>query len=207
MVGEFPELQGVMGGYYARHDGEDGEVAQAVAEHYQPKGPTDPVPESATGAAVALADKLDTLAGFFAIDERPTGSGDPFALRRAALGVIRIIRDRGLRLPLRQMIDQALAAFPTVADDAADALFAFLIERLRVQLRAEGARHDVLTSVLGAGPMMTRCACWRRIDVLPISCASKTRRTALIPARSILPCWLPPMSVRCMMRSWRWNLP
>ena len=151
MVGEFPELQGVMGGYYARHDGEDGEVAQAVAEHYQPKGPTDPVPESATGAAVALADKLDTLAGFFAIDERPTGSGDPFALRRAALGVIRIIRDRGLRLPLRQMIDQALAAFPTVADDAADALFAFLIERLRVQLRAEGARHDVLTAVLGAG--------------------------------------------------------
>ena len=98
MVGEFPELQGVMGRYYALHDGEPAEVADAIAEHYAPQGPSDRCPTAPVSVAVALADKIDTLVGFFAIGEKPTGSKDPFALRRAALGVIRIIIENRLRL-------------------------------------------------------------------------------------------------------------
>ena len=98
MVGEFPELQGIMGRYYALHDGEPAEVADAIRDHYAPKGPGDAVPAAPVSIAVALADKLDQLAGFFAIGEKPTGAGDPYALRRAALGIIRIIRENGLRL-------------------------------------------------------------------------------------------------------------
>ena len=101
MVGEFPELQGVMGRYYALHDGEAPEVADAIRDHYAPRGPTEPAPAALVSIAVALADKLDQLTGFFAIGEKPTGSGDPYALRRAALGVIRIIRENGLRVHLR----------------------------------------------------------------------------------------------------------
>ncbi len=149
MVGEFPELQGVMGRYYALHDGEGPRVADAVRDHYGPKGPTDAVPADPVGIAVALADKLDLLAGFFAIGEKPTGSGDPYALRRAALGIIRIIRDAALRLPLRTLIAAAGEGQPAAVD--VDDLLAFLAERLRVQLRAEGARHDVLAAVLGTG--------------------------------------------------------
>ncbi len=145
MVGEFPELQGVMGRYYAAHDGEAAAVADAVQAHYLPKGPSDPVPQGRVAIAVALADKLDTLAGFFGIGEKPSGSGDPYALRRAALGIIRIIREHGLRLSLRAMI----AAAGQGAD--VEELLGFLLERLRVQLRTEGARHDVLNAVLGAG--------------------------------------------------------
>jgi glycyl-tRNA synthetase beta chain len=155
MVGEFPELQGVMGGYYARHDGEASAVADGVRDHYLPKGPGDSVPAAPVTVAVALADKLDLLASFFAIGERPTGSGDPFALRRAALGVIRILRERGLRVSLRAALSVAAAslegvgALPSgqVQDDVLD----FVAERLRVQLRAEGARHDVLAAVFAAG--------------------------------------------------------
>ena len=102
MVGEFPELQGVMGGYYAREQGETDAVATAIAEHYKPQGPSDAVPTEPVAIAVALADKLDTLVGFWAIDEKPTGSKDPFALRRAALGVVRIVLDRKVRLPLTE---------------------------------------------------------------------------------------------------------
>ena len=142
MVGEFPELQGVMGGYYARHDGEDARVAGAVRDHYSPRSPNDPVPSEPVAVAVALADKLDQLAAFFAVGEVPTGSGDPYALRRAALGVIRILRENRLRLPLRQAFGSGA---PT------DALLAFIADRLRVQLRAEGARHDVLAAVFAAG--------------------------------------------------------
>ena len=149
MVGEFPELQGVMGGYYARHDGEEGCVAEAVRDHYAPKGPTDAVPEHPVTVAVALADKLDLLAGFFGIGEKPTGSGDPYALRRAGLGIIRILRERGLRLSLRAAIAAAGALHAQPAD--AEEVLGFLFERLRVQLRAEGARHDVLNAVLGGG--------------------------------------------------------
>ena len=96
MVGEFPELQGVMGRYYALHDGEERLVADAIRDHYAPRGPGDAVPTADVSIAVALADKLDLLVGFFAIGERPTGAGDPYALRRAALGIIRIMRENGL---------------------------------------------------------------------------------------------------------------
>jgi len=149
MVGEFPELQGVMGGYYARHDGEDTRVANAVRDHYAPKGPADPVPSESTAIAVALADKLDQLAAFFAAGEVPTGSGDPFALRRAALGVIRIVRENRLRLPLQDVFAAAGTGLPGPVP--ADSLLAFFADRLRVQLRAEGARHDVLAAVFAAG--------------------------------------------------------
>ena len=108
MVGEFPELQGVMGGYYAREFGIDAEIADAIRDHYRPQGPGDAVPTAPLSVAVALADKLDTLVGFFAIDEKPTGSKDPYALRRAALGVIRIIREGGLTLSLEHILAVAV---------------------------------------------------------------------------------------------------
>jgi len=180
MVGEFPELQGIMGGYYARLQGEDISVADAVAQHYRPLGPTDAVPTEPVAIAVALADKLDQLAGFFAADERPTGSGDPFALRRAALGVIRIVRENGLRLDLADILGEAFFGFPQAVGATASpefgmavaaerrkagvppegrhppmvAAFAagvvdFLTDRLRVQLRAEGARHDLVAASIG----------------------------------------------------------
>ncbi len=149
MVGEFPELQGIMGGYYARHDGEDPRVADAVRDHYAPKGPGDPVPTEPVAVATALADKLDQLAALFAAGEVPTGSGDPFALRRAALGVIRMIRENRLRLPLASIFEAAGHDLP--APVPVSALLAFLAERLRIQLRAEGARHDVLAAVFAAG--------------------------------------------------------
>jgi glycyl-tRNA synthetase beta chain len=152
MVGEFPELQGVMGRYYALHDGEPHEVADAIRDHYAPKGPADAVPTAPVSIAVALADKLDQLAGFFAIGEKPTGAGDPYALRRAALGIIRIIRENKLRLRLLPLIEAAGHGYhhhgvhPVPPQDILD----FLADRLRVQLRAEGARHDVLAAVFAA---------------------------------------------------------
>jgi glycyl-tRNA synthetase beta chain len=149
MVGEFPELQGLMGSYYALHDGEPAAVADAIRDHYAPKGPTDAVPTAPVSVAVALADKIDLLSQFFAIDEKPTGSGDPFALRRAALGVIRIIRENGLRLEMRRVTEQALGTDDRAAT-VADEVLAFIIERLRVQLRAEGRRHDVLAAAFAA---------------------------------------------------------
>ncbi len=164
MVGEFPELQGVMGGYYARHDGEDPRVADGVRDHYLPRGPGDAAPRAPVAIAVALADKLDQLVSFFAIGEKPSGSGDPYALRRAALGVIRIIRENRLRLALEPVVREAaqLACAGLGGEDPydpdrageplpSDEVMAFLIERLRVQLRTGGERHDVLSAVLGAG--------------------------------------------------------
>src|SRR6185437_11754957 len=145
--------QGVMGRYYALHDGEPPEVADAIRDHYAPRGPGEGAPASPVSIAVALADKLDLLAGFFAIGERPTGSGDPYALRRAALGIIRIVRENGLRLNLLPLVDLAGQAWhhrgvhPVPPQEILD----FLAERLRVQLRAEGARHDVLAAVFAAG--------------------------------------------------------
>ncbi|MFO1026196.1 MAG: glycine--tRNA ligase subunit beta [Acetobacteraceae bacterium] len=144
MVGEFPELQGVMGRYYAQHDGELPAVADAVRDHYAPRGPADAAPTAPVSIAVGLADKLDQLCQFFAIGEKPTGSGDPYALRRAALGVIRIVRENGLRLRLRSLLVEA------ADEDTIEAVFAFIIERLAVQLRSEGARHDILNAVFGA---------------------------------------------------------
>jgi glycyl-tRNA synthetase beta chain len=152
MVGEFPELQGIMGRYYALHDGEPAEVADAIRDHYAPKGPADAVPTAPVSIAVALADKLDQLAGFFAIGERPTGAGDPYALRRAALGIIRIIRENKLRLHLLPLIEAAGQGLHQHGVHPAPPreILEFLAERLRVQLRAEGARHDVLAAVFAA---------------------------------------------------------
>ncbi|MFY7779324.1 MAG: glycine--tRNA ligase subunit beta [Elstera sp.] len=156
MVGEFPELQGVIGRYYARHQQEDEAVAHAIADHYAPAGPSDRVPTAPVSRVVALADKLDLLAGFFAIDEKPTGSKDPFALRRAALGVLRIITENGLRLALRPVLDAAVSLYgPQVEklDTAAtvDALLAFLADRLKVTLRDQGQRHDLIQAVFALG--------------------------------------------------------
>ena len=149
MVGEFPELQGVMGRYYALGEGQDAEVADALAAHYRPQGPSDSVPARPVSIVAALADKFDTLAGFFSIDERPTGSRDPFALRRAALGITRIVLENGLRLPLRSAIAAALDGYRT--DEGMDALFAFFEDRLKAHLRERGARHDLVSAVFALG--------------------------------------------------------
>ena len=143
-----------MGGYYARHDNEDGFVADAIRDHYAPKGPGDAVPVAPVTIAVALADKLDQLVAFFDVGEKPTGSGDPYALRRAALGIIRIIRENGLRLGLEGLVHDSLEEIrPARSGDAEleAEIIGFIVDRLRVQLRAEGARHDVLTAVFAAG--------------------------------------------------------
>lgn len=146
MVREFPELQGIMGGYYAQAEGLDGQVAAAIRDHYRPQGPTDLIPQGAVARAVALGDKLDTLASFFAIGEKPTGSRDPFALRRAALGIIRTILGHGQRLSLSDMI-ALTGADSAVAKD----LMAFFCDRLKVMLRDEGRRHDLVDAVFALG--------------------------------------------------------
>jgi glycyl-tRNA synthetase beta chain len=137
MVGEFPELQGLMGGYYARAAGMDADIADAIRDHYKPVGPSDNVPTAPVSIAVALADKLDTLIGFFAIDEKPTGSKDPYALRRSALGIIRIVLENGLRLPLATFSQGDLPAF--------------FADRLKVSLRDQGKRHDLVDAVFALG--------------------------------------------------------
>ncbi|MCL4766873.1 MAG: glycine--tRNA ligase subunit beta [Hyphomicrobiaceae bacterium] len=154
MVGEFPELQGLMGRYYAESAGTKPEIARAIELHYKPKGPTDTVPKEEEGdsvaIAVALADKLDTLVGFWAIDEKPTGSGDPYQLRRAALGVIRIVLENDLRLPLGKFLRQCLALQTTTVKSPlglADGLLDFFADRLKVHLREQGARHDLIDAV------------------------------------------------------------
>ncbi|MEX0627831.1 MAG: glycine--tRNA ligase subunit beta, partial [Cucumibacter sp.] len=168
MVGEFPELQGVMGRHYAEAQGERAAVSNAIEMHYKPAGPSDAVPTDPVAIAVALADKLDMLAGFWAIDEKPTGSKDPYALRRAALGVIRIALDNLLTLPLAgafaraRIGHRANAPIPFDDEGAFDAtairtfdrkflddLLAFFHERLTVSLREAGARHDLVSAVIG----------------------------------------------------------
>ena len=173
MVGEFPELQGVMGRYYALAQGDDGTVAQAIGEHYAPLGPSDACPTAPVSVAAALADKIDTLVGFFSIGEKPTGSRDPYALRRAALGVIRLIVENGVRLPLADVFawagaaydasldggngaddDDALPVATTVGDGAASVgaeLLAFVADRLKVALREKGVRHDLIDAVFAVG--------------------------------------------------------
>jgi len=155
-VGEFPELQGLMGKYYALAQGEDASVAAASEEHYKPQGPADRVPTDPVSVAVALADKIDTLVGFWAIDEKPTGSKDPYALRRAALGIIRIAVERGFDLYPRYFLDSHIRRFrPEISDaavsDIADSFQAFFEDRLTVQLRDQGARHDLVGAVLHIG--------------------------------------------------------
>ncbi|MDH2343743.1 glycine--tRNA ligase subunit beta [Bradyrhizobium sp. SSUT77] len=162
VVGEFPELQGTMGTHYAHKQGEDGEVAFAIEQHYQPKGPDDFVPQLPVSVAVALADKIDILVSFWAIDEKPTGSKDPYALRRAALGVIRLLIDNGIRLSLVELIDQHYdTVVRSIAEHSKSAgktfwggkgkidLLDFFTDRLKVQLREQGARHDLVDAVVG----------------------------------------------------------
>jgi glycyl-tRNA synthetase beta chain len=159
LVGEFPELQGIMGRYLALNDGERPDVAEAIAWHYAPAGLNGDTPSAPLDIVVALADKLETLIAFFAIDERPTGSKDPFALRRAALGIVRIILDCGLRLPLKEpievllysgMLDASLKPGVT-KDTVTTALLEFFADRLKVALREQGVRHDLVSAVFALG--------------------------------------------------------
>ncbi|MBK1668448.1 glycine--tRNA ligase subunit beta [Rhodovibrio sodomensis] len=177
MVDEFPELQGLMGSYYAEADGEAREVVRAVAEHYSPLGPSDACPSAPASVAVALADKLDTLVGFFAIDEKPTGSKDPYALRRAALGVVRLITDNGLRVGLRAALKEAHGLLPeavrrnSAPATVADQVLAFLTDRLKVVLRDRGVRHDLIAAVFAVerpegGPEDDLVRLLARVDAL-----------------------------------------
>lgn len=161
MVGEFPELQGIMGRYYAAAEGETPEVAAAIADHYRPQGPKDSCPTAAVSIAVALADKIDTLVGFFGIGETPTGSKDPFALRRAALGIIRLILENGLRLPLTRIFEAAGASAETGAE-----LMSFFADRLKVHLREQGTRHDLVSAVFALGGEDDLVRLMARVDAL-----------------------------------------
>ena len=193
VVGEFPELQGVMGRYYALNDGESAEIADAIRDHYKPLGPNDQVPRSKVSVAVALADKLDTLVGFFAIDEKPTGSGDPYALRRAALGVIRILLDVQRSVPLRKVFDVAqplvlkslqaslrssgvdtfgisastrdAPGFPQAPIAFLD-LLSFFADRMKVSLRDRGVRHDLIDAVFALGGEDDLVRLVRRVEAL-----------------------------------------
>jgi len=154
MVGEFPELQGVMGEIYARAEGEVSEVAAAIREHYQPQGPNDQCPSAPLSVALALADKMDTLVGFFAIGEEPTGSKDPYALRRAALGIIRLVRENNLAdFSLEPLCHEAVNTYKAqgvafVKHFQSEYVLNFINDRLKIALRAEGIRHDCVTAVL-----------------------------------------------------------
>jgi len=186
MVGEFPELQGVMGRYYALHEGEKPAVANAVAEHYAPLGPNDRCPTAPISIAVALADKIDTLAGFFRIGELPTGSKDPFALRRAALGIVRLIVENKLRLPLLRVFAVAGGHLDSVLiqnlrvpnweepertrsiQGVADALLDFFADRLKVALREKGVRHDLISAVFALGGEDDLVRLLARVDALKL---------------------------------------
>jgi len=174
VVGEFPEVQGLMGRRYAELQGEDADVCAAIEEHYKPQGPSDFVPKNPVSVAVALADKLDTLVGFWAVDEKPTGSKDPFALRRAALGVVRLVLENGLRVRLLSVLRVVMAGLdPAIHGKSGNMdarvkpahdvqglavdLLTFFHDRLKVYLRDQGIRHDVMDAVLssplaGSGP-------------------------------------------------------
>ncbi len=185
MVGEFPELQGLIGRYYAEKAGTKPEIARAIELHYKPKGPSDTVPLEEEGDAVAiavsLADKLDTLVGFWAIGEKPTGSGDPYQLRRAALGVIRIVLENDLRLPLvptmeaaTELVDRSIKATGVslviwggrkVHQEVVD-LLSFFADRLKVHLREKGARHDLIDAVFALGGQDDLALIVKRVEAL-----------------------------------------
>lgn len=155
MVGEFPELQGVMGRYCAQHDGEDAEVALAIDEHYLPRYAGDVLPATPTGQALALADKLDTLAGIFAIGLKPSGDKDPYGLRRAALGTVRILIERQLGLDLEELLRHAVAAISVTANagETVAAVFDYIMERLRAYYQDSGVRPDEFDAVLATRPV------------------------------------------------------
>lgn len=154
MVGEFPELQGLMGGYYARHDGEHAAVATAIGEFYMPRYAGDAIPETATGRCVALAEKLDTLVGIFGIGALPTGDKDPYALRRAAIGCLRICIEGGSELDLMQTLNHALAGYHGLFKDVAvdTQVFDFIMERSRAYYADNGVRADIVEAVLATAP-------------------------------------------------------
>jgi len=155
LVGEFPELQGIMGAHYAAADGEPEAVATAIREHYLPRGAGDALPESGPGTAVALADRLDTLAGIFSIGQKPTGTRDPFGLRRAAIGVLRILIEKRIDLDLRSLIDTAVALQPVKSASAADDVYGYVMERLRAYyLEQTGTRYttEMIDAVLATAP-------------------------------------------------------
>ena len=147
MVGEFPELQGVMGRYYAIEQNELSEVADAIAQHYAPLGPSDHCPKAPVSSVVALADKIDTLVGFWSIGEKPTGSKDPFALRRAALGVIRILLENRIRLDLRQAFREARRLYGCADGNLDGNLLQFFAGRLNAHLRDDDTQHDHIAAV------------------------------------------------------------
>jgi glycyl-tRNA synthetase beta chain len=156
MVGEFPELQGIMGRYYAQHEGLDNDVAFAIEDHYKPRFAGDDLPRNPVGITVALADKLETLVGLFSIGEKPTGDKDPFALRRQALGIIRMLIENKLPLPFEQLIQDVLSAFDNQSDSAATvtAIKEFCFDRLSVNLRENGASAQEVDAVLSLDPAL-----------------------------------------------------
>jgi glycyl-tRNA synthetase beta chain len=176
VVGEFPETQGLMGRRYAQLQGEHDDVCVAIEDHYRPQGPSDRVPSNPVAIAVALADKIDTLVGFWAIDEKPTGSKDPYALRRAALGVIRLVLENGLRANVMDLFKRAhwyhLESHAGLAGKGADEkalaadLLAFFIDRLKVYLRDKGARHDLIDAAIGSGTPDDLMMIVRRVEAL-----------------------------------------
>jgi len=172
MVGEFPELQGIMGGYYARHEGLRDGVAIAIEDHYKPRFAGDALPRNHTGTVVALADKLETLVGLFGIGQLPTGDKDPFALRRHALGVIRILIENNLPLELPALVSAAASAFGELIVDPSEALLAFASDRLAVTLREQGYTAQEVDAVLALSP--------RRLGDVP-------RRLAAVRAFAALP--------------------
>lgn len=176
MVGEFPELQGIMGGYYARHDGLGDEIALAIEDHYKPRFAGDELPRNRVGLVVALADKLETLVGMFGIGNLPTGDKDPFALRRHALGVIRMLGERGLRLDLSSLLQAALPAFGARIQDATPALADFIYDRLAGSLREQGYSAQEVDAVLALRParlgdVAHRLAAVRAFAALPEAAA------------------------------------
>ncbi len=179
MVGEFPELQGVMGRYYALADGEHADVADAIRDHYAPQGPNDTCPSAPVSVAVALADRIDTLIGFWTIGEKPTGSKDPYALRRAALGVIRLIIENGLRINLVPLFGAAVEGIGTAITGGArkaavcDDLLAFFADRLKVHLRDRGVRHDLIAAVFALGGEDDLVRLLARVDALQEFIASE----------------------------------
>lgn len=154
MVGEFPELQGIMGGYYARHDGLSTEIADAIEDHYKPRFAGDELPRNQVGICVALADKLETLVGLFGIGEKPTGDKDPFALRRHALGVIRILIDKQLPLSLDNLLQQAASVFGGKIEDPTTPLTDFILERLAGNLREQGYTPQEVDAVIALRPQV-----------------------------------------------------
>ncbi|MEO0792977.1 MAG: glycine--tRNA ligase subunit beta, partial [Pseudomonadota bacterium] len=173
LASEFPELQGLMGRYYAAAEGMNAKVAGALEAHYKPRGAGDDVPNDAVAIAVALADKLDTLVGFWAIDEKPTGSGDPYQLRRAALGVIRICLENDLRIGLLKVIKTGQKQLQTgghvvhaVDVETADDLLSFFADRLTVYLREQGRRHDLIDAVFALDGQDDLALIVKRVEAL-----------------------------------------